>query len=348
MAHALDPSLGIFEFFAAPLLLLALAWAYLRRRVWRHKALVAAVAFGVVLANPFGVVAVEEPPPPDTQIDIETGDDSAVRWLRLGFIPVAWWTPYEQDVIGTDTGPGSKLKLRYGFAFLPSTGASTVVDMCGESLHRPCWHDNEWGGKLVREDRRGRLWLKPNILDSGIPRDPRQGYTERPEPWYRPTLGLASPAGLAYWILLAPFLLSTSLRRATPPPAVQLALRRAALSIASLAAILLLHWLTSTAAALAGPAPSPLTSCVRPCANGDLSLWTPFVLAPYLILALGALGTIARGRRWSSWQQTLLAATGSIAVSALLLVTVPDARDAFPHSYDAASRWLWNQINDRY
>jgi hypothetical protein len=173
------------------------------------RVLAAAVVFGVVFANPFGVVAdrsLVDPRP----LTLSNVKDRAAHWVKVGPIPLAWFRPYDERLLHAgwfENAPESVLKLRYGFALLPSTGASTVVAQCSNSISDPCWDGYRYDPSarvdypLVHHDRDGRTWVVPLGRAHLVGVGP-SSYVHVPQ-FYEVRLGLASRRALVYWLVLA-------------------------------------------------------------------------------------------------------------------------------------------------
>jgi len=178
------------------LLVVSLAW----KRQLIMPALVAAIVFGIVFANPFGVVA--EPSAANARsLNPSSEADSARHWVKVGGVPVAWFTPYDQPYPWAglyENSPNSVLKLRYGFSFLPTTGATSVVEQCSNYIGDPCWRDRPDDYPLVHRDAVGRALVVP-LTKTLVPnRQGESGYPSVPHV-YEARLGVASWRSTAYW-----------------------------------------------------------------------------------------------------------------------------------------------------
>ena len=190
--------LALVELVGTPAVLLWLALAP------RRAAALAVVLFGFVFANPIGVVARERQVDPRPLVPTARAD-TAVRWVRVAGVPVAWYVPYQQSyVYSGENSPTGALKLRYGFSFLPSTGASTVVGSCSNDISTPCWRGDY---PLVQRGRDGTVWIVP-LTETYV-----GSRTVHVPHFYEVGLGLASPLALAYWLVATPLLLRAFRRR---------------------------------------------------------------------------------------------------------------------------------------
>ena len=181
------------------LLVVALIW---KRRIL-SKVLVAAIVFGIVFANPFGVVA--EPSAANAQSLTPSREvDGAQHWMKISGIPVAWFSPYDQPYPWAgafENSPNSVLKLRYGFSFLPSTGAASVVKQCSNYIGDPCWRNRADDYPLVHRDADGDAFVVPLTTTIVPSRQNESAYVHVPNV-YEARLGLTSWRSVAYWVLV--------------------------------------------------------------------------------------------------------------------------------------------------
>jgi hypothetical protein len=162
-------------------------------------AVTAAVVFGLVFANPFGVAVARSREDPRPLRPSAEADD-ARHWLEIAGVRVAWFYVYStEDLIAFDTGASGSVKLRYGLTFLPSTGGGTVFRQCSNDVTDPCWRGNY---PLVYRDRDDTSWIVA-VADEPVV-DARGRVTfERAPRFYELRLGVVSWAGLVYWLLVA-------------------------------------------------------------------------------------------------------------------------------------------------
>ncbi len=181
------------------LLVVALVW----KRHLLTMALVTAIAFGVVFANPLGVVA--KPSGENARsLTPSSESDGSRHWVKVGGVPVAWFIPYDQPYPWAgafENSPTSVLKLRYGFSFLPSTGAATVVKQCSNYIGDPCWRDRPDDYPLVHRNAEGRAYVVPLTKTLVPSRQGESAYPSVPHV-YEASLGVASWRGLAYWLVV--------------------------------------------------------------------------------------------------------------------------------------------------
>jgi hypothetical protein len=207
-------ALAVIEFLGTFLVLGFLAVALLRRRLIT-VALVVAILFGIVFANPFGVVASSSSADARTLAPTEEAD-GARHWVKVAGVPVAWFTPYnDEHPFAFENSPSSTLKLRYGFSFLPSTGATSVVPQCANDIDVPCWKGRPDDYPLLHSDGDDRRYVVP--LSQTLVVDQQGGTGSYPyvPHVYDVRLGLASRLALVYWLLVGGALV-VALRRGRP------------------------------------------------------------------------------------------------------------------------------------
>jgi hypothetical protein len=249
--------LALIEFFGAlvivALLLVALAW---KRRLLTGV-LVVAIVFGVVFENPIGVV-VKESDVSAQSLTPSDQADGALHWLKITGVPIAWFTPYNQEYPWAglyENSPRSVLKVRYGLTFLPSTGATSVVQQCDGTILKPCWGGDRGDDyPLVYRDAAGRAYLVP-LTKTYVPSAQGQSPTVSVAHVYSAKLGIASWRALGYWLLVAVAIVVAS---RSPQ------LRRRSLAIAGGAAVLCGLVFTGAIALAVLPAPLRESSSVTP------------------------------------------------------------------------------------
>jgi hypothetical protein len=201
---AAGETLGAIEGVGTVIVLLLLAGGLIARRRRLTPVVVVAVVFGIVFANPFGVVArrsVADPGPLTASADA----DGSRQWVKVAGLPVAWFTPYNEEYFYADlyeNTPNSALRLRYGLSFLPSTGASKVVDQCSNSISDPCWRGRSNDYPLIQHDHSGKTWIVPISQTVRVDGRGQPEYIDVPQ-FYEVGLGLASGRAFAYWLLVA-------------------------------------------------------------------------------------------------------------------------------------------------
>jgi hypothetical protein len=201
---SLATPLALIEFFGAIAIVAMLVVSLVWRRHLLAGVLIAAIVFGIVLENPVGVVA--EPSPVDARSLTPTEHaDGARHWVKVGGVPVAWFTPYDQPYPWAglyENTPTSVLKLRYGLAFLPSIGASSVIRQCSNYIGDPCWRDRADDYPLIQRNEAGGAYVVP-LTQTIVPsRQSQSAYVNVPHV-YAVGLGVASWRALAYWLLVA-------------------------------------------------------------------------------------------------------------------------------------------------
>jgi hypothetical protein len=191
------------EFVGTVAVAVLLVLALVRKRHLLTTAVVVAIVFGIFFANPFGVIA--KPSAMNARSLTPSSEaDGSRHWVKLGGIPVAWFTPYDQPYPWAGFGensPRSVLKLRYGFSFLPSTGAASVVEQCSNDIDYPCWRDRSDDYPLVYRDAEGRRFVVPLTKTLVPSRQGESAYPNVPHV-YEAQLGIASWRGLGYWLLV--------------------------------------------------------------------------------------------------------------------------------------------------
>jgi hypothetical protein len=177
--------------------------ALARKQDLLTTALVAAVVFGIAFANPLGVVA--QPSTANARaLTPSSKADGSRHWVKLAGIPVAWFTPYDQRSRLAEIGennPKSVLKLRYGFSFLPSTGASSVVAQCSNDIDVSCWRDRSDDYPLVHRDTAGGWFVVP-LTKTLVPSSQGESAYPNVSHVYEVHLGVASWRGLVYWLFV--------------------------------------------------------------------------------------------------------------------------------------------------
>jgi hypothetical protein len=201
---SLATPLALAEFVGALAIVVLLVVALIWRRRILSKVLVVAIVFGIVFANPFGVVA--EPSAANARSLTPSHEvDGARHWVKIGGIPIAWFTPYDQPYPWAgafENSPNSVLKLRYGFSFLPSTGAASVVKQCSNYIGDPCWRDRADDYPLVHRDADGDPFVVPLTTTIVPSRQNESAYVDVPNV-YEVRLGLTSWRSVAYWVLVS-------------------------------------------------------------------------------------------------------------------------------------------------
>jgi hypothetical protein len=195
--------LGIAEVLLVPVSILWLLLASVRpsrARAWRSIGLAAGVALTV--AQPFGVVAGERSAPPAGARPV---NPTSIHVARLaGFLPTLPFTLYHEDyIVSGENGPTAALKARSWFWLPVLTNATTIKDICSNNVvSTPCWGSDgrayDYPTNLRLSEKAGRYYvtlLNPAARNYS-PYD-RTSYTWELAP------GLASPAGLIYWVVLA-------------------------------------------------------------------------------------------------------------------------------------------------
>jgi hypothetical protein len=201
---SLGRALGAVEFFGTVLVLILLIGGLIARRRRRTPVVVVAVVFGIVFANPLGVITRQSATDP-RPMSPSMHADGARHWVKIAGVPVAWFTPYNEEYVHAgwyENVPTSALKLRYGISFLPSTGASTVVGQCSNSISDPCWRGRPEDYPLVHHDHSGNTWIVP-LGEAPRPDVSGEWKTVHVPQFYEVGFGLASTRALVYWLSVA-------------------------------------------------------------------------------------------------------------------------------------------------
>ena len=202
----LDRLLGIIEVIAVPVSLWWLAVAWLAPAAKRtRRAVVLALIVGLTVAQPFGIVAVRQNRLPPT--DARLLPSRSVHVARLfGVIPLLPFELYPRTNCWTlENRPSATLRARSWFWLPVLTNSTDVKDMCSNSKFDPCCESadaNASRRKALSVDERDGVWvvlrnMYPVASNIGVP----QFYVWKLEP------GIASFAGLAYWIVTGGLLL---------------------------------------------------------------------------------------------------------------------------------------------
>ena len=200
--------LGACEFILVPVSVVWLLWATIiptRARV--RRALRFAVVIAATVAQPFGIVAAQEPGPPR---DAHPVSPTGIHIDRIaGILPILPFSLYrENTIIHNDTGSArATLKARSWFWLPVLTNGTAIKSICSD-LTQPCWDPSTPDrSSLQLSEAHGRYYV--TLLDPLGPRFGAPGsYTWELVP------GIASIPGLIYWLLLglAIPLLNTRLR----------------------------------------------------------------------------------------------------------------------------------------
>jgi hypothetical protein len=180
---------------AASLLWLIAACVVPSRRRARRAALLALFT-AVTVAQPFGIVAEKQPAPPSGARPVET---TAVHVDRLlGHVPILPFALYRQRLLmAGENSPQQALEARSWFWLPILTNATRIKSMCPQIINAPCWdpagRDPALGSpsnlQLLEKDGRYYATLRNGV---GLP----------PLTWEL-VPGVASIAGLGYWLLIA-------------------------------------------------------------------------------------------------------------------------------------------------
>jgi hypothetical protein len=213
--ETLDYALGYAEFVLVPLSIGWLVLACLRPKPRRLRyALAFALLLAVTVAQPVGLVATRQdgPPPHGAR-----RSPSGMNVARLFGVPTTPFVLYRRGsaVRGFENAPRATLRARSWF-WLPILGnASKIADICANDIFTPCWEPSEdrtapspYANTLRLVEVNGTQWVSiSNPFHAKYP----AGEVPAAVTW-RLHLGLASPAGALFWLVIAG-LATASLRR---------------------------------------------------------------------------------------------------------------------------------------
>lgn len=214
-AH-LDWALAIVETLLVPISLALLAGTMGRRRMVT-PALVSCVIVAATLAQPFGVRAI-----PISPEEFVSGDPVAVRAdavhsASVVGVPLFGFAPYSRRTLyGTDTSASATFKIRSWLWPGLLTNAYTAGPLCGQDAG-PCWEpDGPANDRELQLVRSGKTW-RYRVLGLGGTPVPTQvngsgGY------YYRLAVGITSPAGVVYWLILIAAVVAHRRRRPSGEP----------------------------------------------------------------------------------------------------------------------------------
>jgi hypothetical protein len=214
---SLHEVLGWVEAILVPvsLIWLIVCWHSPRRRA--RYAVVLALVLGLTLAQPFGLVVSDEggrAPPRDAR----SADPAGVHGARLfGVIPVMSFTVYRDENLcfpSCENIATASLEARSWAWLPPLTNSTTITDLCVGGGGPPCWDpDARTRGRrssLGLAGADGTWWATV--------RDDAPSSTGVAGTWeLRP--GIASWAGVAYWIVAGALIVALLQARRRSPPA---------------------------------------------------------------------------------------------------------------------------------
>lgn len=194
---ALDGFLAVAEIVLVALSLYALvAVCVAPSRAWVRRATIAAAITALTVAQPFGVVATRErgvPPPRAAR-----SSPGGVHTLRaFGFLPIPYVLYSRDRLWRSDTSPRSDARARSWLWAPVLTNASDIAGTCA-SVFVPCWASNGYGSKSLQiAQDGGETWAVFRNPESNrfAPGQVPSAFT------YKLSFGLASPAGLVYWVV---------------------------------------------------------------------------------------------------------------------------------------------------
>lgn len=202
--------LGVLEYVLVPVSLVWLTLAIRRpsrRRARRSIALAAALA--VTVAQPFGITATPRGSPPRGAHPV---GPTSVHIARLfGSLPILPFALYrEDDLVDFGNGATASLKAR-SWLWLPIlTNATTVTRICSNDVRTPCFGNSGGSaGSLQLSEKDGRYYATVPVPGASSYAGVKPSYT------WELGVGVASIAGLIYWLLVAALipLVLTSTRR---------------------------------------------------------------------------------------------------------------------------------------
>jgi len=209
--ETLDSILGFAEFFLVPasILWLVAAWRDPKSRGLRAPTVLALI-LALTVAQPFGVVASKEagaPPPTEAGPNGES-----VHVARLfGFLPVLPFRLYQREIFLSGLGenaPNETLRARSWFWLPLLTNATQVAETCSDDVLTPCWKPGYSSEQNLTVLREGGTHL------ATIDNPPGRGEAQIPDSFtWKLRAGIASPAGLAYWVLAGFLVIMTRRRR---------------------------------------------------------------------------------------------------------------------------------------
>ncbi len=174
-----------------------------------------ALILALTVAQPFGVIASREKAAPRPPPDAENGD--SVHFARVFGIPALPFRLYSRpNLLQAENAPWATLRAR-SWLWLPAlTNASRIAETCSSDVLTPCWKPERGWGRgqtdlTVFQDG-GKQWA---TIDNPLGRG--SGPAPIPDSFtWKLRAGIASPAGLVYWILAAILVITARRRRARP------------------------------------------------------------------------------------------------------------------------------------
>ena len=173
-----------------------------------------ALVLALTVAQPFGVVASKEAGAPRPPTEAEQANGDSVHVARLfGLLPAVPFRLYQREIFLSGLGenaPNKTLRARSWFWLPALTNATQVAETCSDDVLTPCWEPGEQDLTVFREG--GAQWV---TIDNPPGRD--SGPAQIPDSFtWKLSAGIASPAGLAYWVLAALLIVTASRRRSRP------------------------------------------------------------------------------------------------------------------------------------
>lgn len=204
-------SIAEFVLVAATLGELVVALSRGRRlsRLW----LAAIAVTALTVAQPLGIVAQRSSEPIRAVAGVSAA--SSVHVARLLGLPLMPFVVYSQSIPLASLGenaPQDKLKVRSWVWGPILTNATVLTDECDGSINLPCWHAHSAYGErtqLSLVNRNGwYLTARAHPHPSSV--------TDAPAPFaaetWKLSVGIASPSGLVYWIVIATGLVALGIR----------------------------------------------------------------------------------------------------------------------------------------
>jgi hypothetical protein len=214
--HTIDTVLGWAEVILVPFSLVWLFVAWRQPRQNLRAAGILALVLALTIAQPFGIVAEQSGPPPATA---EQRDPTAIHTADVFGIPLMPFALYSRDNLINlfDGHPTQTLRARSWLWGPLLTNSTKIAAICNESggPDPPCWNPGRrYGNDLTLSQDGDTYWATlDNSPEPGIP-PPIFSQTEYT---WKLSFGLASPAGLIYWVLAASLFVLAWRRQAQLP-----------------------------------------------------------------------------------------------------------------------------------
>jgi hypothetical protein len=196
--HTIDAVLGWIEVLLVPFSLVWLLLAWRNPKPGRLRAAsILALVLAVTVAQPFGIVAEESGPPPASA---EQRDPTATHPAYLfDVIPIMPFALYSRDDLTKgwfENNPTATLRARSWLWGPLLTNSTKIAHICGDAFEPPCWEPpgRPYGNTMTLSQDGGSYWA--TLHNPGAPSPAPTEFT------WKLGWGLASPAGLVYWLLV--------------------------------------------------------------------------------------------------------------------------------------------------